>query len=76
MLVLGTTANVVAAFAGLLLFAGDAPSALAAAVFFSPLPYNVFIVTAVWRSAAKTAAPWAPAAQLGAAAWFVVMLLI
>ena len=45
--------------AALLQLARDAPTALGAAVFFSPLPYNLLLLISVWRSAARTAGPGA-----------------
>jgi hypothetical protein len=76
MLIVGTTINVVAAFCGLLLFAGDAPSGLAATVFFSPLPYNLFLVSAVWKSARVRLDPLSKIARIGAVLWLIATTAI
>ncbi|HEY9548547.1 MAG TPA: hypothetical protein VIR45_03520, partial [Kiloniellaceae bacterium] len=76
MWLVGTTINLATSLAALLLLARDAPTALGAAVFFSPLPYNLLLLISVWRSAARTAGPGAGAAQLAAAAWIVLATVL
>lgn len=76
MWLVGTTINLATSLAALLLLARDAPTALGAAVFFSPLPYNLLLLVSVWRSAARTTGPGAGAAQLAAAAWIVLATLL
>jgi hypothetical protein len=76
MLIYGTTINVVAALLGMLLFAGNAPTALAAAVYFAPLPYNLFLFAAVWRSAAHAAEPWASTARIAGILWLIATTII
>jgi hypothetical protein len=72
MLVVGTAINVVTTVAALLLFATDFPTLAGAAVYFSPLPYNLFVLIAVWRSAAKVHEPRRSAARACAVLWFLV----
>src|SRR3546814_14990960 len=60
----GTLINLATGLVALLLIARDLPDAVAAAVHFSPLPYNLLLVVSVWRSAAKTPGPSALTAQL------------
>jgi hypothetical protein len=49
----GTLLHVICTAAALLLFSTDAPDLLAAAVFLAPLPYTIWSVVGVWRSAAR-----------------------
>lgn len=72
MLVIGTAINLVTTVAALLMFATDFPTAAGAAIYFSPLPYNFFLLIAVWRSAGKVQEPRASAARVFALMWFVV----
>lgn len=72
MLLLGTGVNVAATLAAMALVAGGVPGALAAATFFLPAPFNLFLLVAVWRSAAPAPAGTATAARVAAALWFVV----
>lgn len=72
MLCVGTTVNVVAAVAGMLLLAADLPAVIAAIVFFSPLPYNVLLLLSVWRSAERTHGPAATTAQMVSVVWIVL----
>jgi hypothetical protein len=75
-IVRGTMINIAAALLGLFLFTWDAPTALAASVYFAPLPYNVFLLVALFRAAAAEGGPWASAARAAGAAWFVLVTLI
>ncbi|HEY9536705.1 MAG TPA: hypothetical protein VIS03_03850 [Kiloniellaceae bacterium] len=72
----GTLINLATGLVALLLIARDLPDAVAAAVYFSPLPYNLLLVVSVWRSAAKTPGPSALTAQLIAAVWLVLSILL
>jgi hypothetical protein len=76
MVCVGTTVNLATGLAALLLIVRDAPTAVGAAVHFSPVPYNLLLVVSVWRSAAKE--PGAPAltAQLLALVWLVLATLL
>lgn len=47
--VIGSLVNLLASFAALMLAAQRAPMGLAAAVYFAPLPYNLFLCLALWR---------------------------
>jgi hypothetical protein len=72
----GTVVNLAAALAALLLLAKGAPDAVGAAVYFSPIPYNLLLLVSVWRSAARAPGPAALAAQLLAVAWIVLATLL
>lgn len=49
MLGVGTLVNLAATFVALMAAAQGAPVALAAALHFAPLPYNLFLFAALWR---------------------------
>ena len=76
MLIFGTGINIATAIVAALLFVRDAPTAIAALIYFAPVPYNFFLVAAVWRKAADAREPVASAARLGALLWIVVAMLI
>ncbi|MCD6671791.1 MAG: hypothetical protein LT106_02965 [Burkholderiaceae bacterium] len=71
MLIIGTAVNAVATFVALMLAARGTPSALVAAVHFAPLPYNVFLWVAIWRSPGRTTQ-----AALLSTVWLAVMTLV
>lgn len=76
MLLVGTAINLGAALAGLLLFASDAPTSVAASVYFAPVPYNLFLFVAVWRAAEQVGEPHASLVRIVAFAWLVAAILI
>jgi hypothetical protein len=49
MLAVGTVINLLISFVALMLAAQGAPTSLAVLVHFLPLPYNLFLVVALWR---------------------------
>jgi hypothetical protein len=77
-LLVGTAVNVFATLLALALFAARAPTALAAAVHFAPLPYNVFLCMAVWKRAAEIEAgePQASFARIVSLLWLVLVLVL
>ena len=76
MLIYGTAINAMAALMALLLFAWDTPTALGVAVYFAPLPYNLFLFAALWKSAAAAREPWASAARITGLLWLIVAILV
>jgi len=71
MLAVGTMLNIAASFGALTLLALGAPGALAVALHFAPVPYNLFLFFALWRLA------WRPAPVVVAAlAWLVVVTVV
>ena len=71
MLGAGTLVNVLLSFLALMMAAKGAPGGLAAAVHFAPLPYNLFLVAALWRL------PGRPQAMaLFAVIWLVLMTIV
>ena len=71
MLGVGTLVNLIATLAAFALVIQDAPSLLAFALHIAPLPYNAFLLAAVWRSPDRNAL-----AVALAAAWFCAMVLV
>ena len=53
----GTALNGVATLLAMALLAADAPALLALAAFALPIPYNLFVLVAVWRSASAYQGP-------------------
>lgn len=76
MLIGGTLINVVAMAAAFGLFGIEAPTWLATAVFFSPLPYNLFVVFVVWKTSATSGGAWMWPARILSLAWLGAMLFI
>lgn len=75
MIVIGTVINVLATALSMALFAMDAPAGLALLVFFSPLPWNLFLLAAVWKTA-DSAGESAWIFRAGAVLWLVAMTLL
>jgi hypothetical protein len=76
-IVYGSLANLTTtAFALAALMAGW-PALLAVAIFFLPLPYNVLVVVAVWRSAGCYTGPpmWATLARGAVIVWATLATL-
>ena len=71
MLAAGTLVNLLASFVSLMLASQGAPLAVAVLVHFAPLPYNLFLVLALWRLPRR---PSLVAAA--AAAWLVVVTVL
>jgi hypothetical protein len=71
MWVVGTATNVLATLIALAAASQGASSWVAASIHFAPLPYNVFLVIAVWR-----ARPPSPTATLVALTWLAVMTVV
>lgn len=76
MLLVGTSISLTATLLGYLTLAADAPAAVSLAISLSPLPYNLLLVTAVWRSAAATMSDWAWPARAAAGAWLLVATMV
>lgn len=76
MLVIGTLVNVATGLLALGAFASDLPAWVAVLIFFSPLPYNLVLSIAVWRSAGKDVTRLGDFARIGVLIWFSLMFLI
>lgn len=76
MALVGTLINVAAAFVAILLFGLKLPAWLAAAAFLAPLPYNIFLVMAVWRTTERLPARAASGYRMAALAWLALALIL
>ena len=76
MLLVGTLINVAATGAALGLFAAGYPPALGLIVNFSPIPWNLFLMIANWRSAEREGGPPAMTAKIVSTVWFLVMIAL
>ena len=67
MLAVGTLINLFTGFAALMLAAQGTDIIIAAALHFALLPYNVFLVVALWRTPQRTQTmAWTSLVWLGA----------
>lgn len=74
----GLVLNLLTTVASFGLLAFGVHAAIAMTVFFLPLPYNLFVLMAVWRSAARYQGPphWANAARVAVTLWAVAVTLV
>lgn len=70
MVLVGTMINLLATGVALAMAASDVDIVLAAAMHFAPLPFNLFLVAAVWRL------PGAGAYRGAALAWLALVTLV
>jgi hypothetical protein len=70
----GTLANAIATIGTFAAVAANGPVWVAVALFVLPIPYNVFVVVAVWRSAQRYRGPseWALLARIGVVVWALI----
>lgn len=71
MLGVGTAINAMATLVALMAASQGAPSWVAVAIHFAPMPYNVFLFAAVGR-----ALPESPAARWWALVWLAMMTVV
>ena len=76
MLLVGSAINVAATAASLAMFASGQSPALALAVDLLPIPWNTFLLIAVWKAAEREGGPAAKTANIVAALWYFVMLAL
>lgn len=76
MVLVGSAINAATTIAALAVLGLKAPTAAALAFHFAPLPYNLFLFLAVWRTAEKKTLATAWIAQLGAAAWLIAATML
>jgi len=71
----GLLVNLLATAGSFALFATDASTALAVAFFCLPIPYNFFVLVAVWRSAGRYTGPkqWADLARVAVVVWVLLV---
>ena len=76
MLLVGTAINIAAAVASYALLAADYPTWLAVAVLSLPVPWNIFLFFAVWRSAERDDGPAGLTAKIIAVMWLATMFVL
>jgi len=76
LLVVASAINVAATLASLGLLAAKVPLAAALGVHASPIPYNLFLAFAVWRTAERRGGGLALFYQLAAVAWLAVAFFV
>ncbi|WP_353644365.1 hypothetical protein [Mesorhizobium sp. WSM2239] len=76
MVLVGTALNLLTTAAAILLLGLKTPMAIVLAVFLSPLPYNIFLFAAVWRTADTAGTAKAAFFRSAALLWFVVATII
>ncbi len=71
----GLSLNLVTTLAFFALLLNDANMVLVVLGFVSPVPYNIFMVVAVWRSADRYRGPkrWAELARVGTVIWMLAL---
>lgn len=71
----GLVLNAITSMLFLYLLINDAAASVLTAAFFLPIPYNVLIIVAVWRSAGRYEGPrkWVDWARFATVLWMVVL---
>ena len=75
MLLVGTALNIASSSVALMLLGLKLPLWAVLAVHFLPVPYNIFLTIAVWRTAEKSGAK-ASLMLLGSALWLIATVVI
>jgi hypothetical protein len=76
MLLVGTILNVTSSALALILLGLKLPLWLVLAVHFLPVPYNIFLTIAVWRTAEKSGGLKAQLMMLGSALWLIATAVV
>ena len=76
MLLLGTAINLATSFASLIVLGLKFPLWASLAVYVSPLPYNVFLLLALWRATDRQHTTSAGTYRIAALCWLVVATVI
>jgi hypothetical protein len=74
----GTLLNLITTGLAFAAYLTTGSALLTVVIFFLPLPYNVLIVVAVWRSANRYHGRpvWATLARIGVVAWAMIATLV
>ena len=72
LVVVGSAVNAASSALALVLLGIKMPLALVLAVHFAPVPYNIFLTAAVWRTAEKAGGAKGWMMTLGATLWLVL----
>jgi hypothetical protein len=76
MLIVGTTVNIVALLAAMLILSSSAPAVVGLIIHLLPIPYNLALAVGASRSAEVIEPRWAWIAQAIATLWFIAMLFV
>jgi hypothetical protein len=76
MALVGTVVNIAAMGVAFFAVALGASMMTFFAIHFLPVPYNIFLVSAVWRSAERAPADEAWAARIGSLLWLMITFVI
>ncbi|CDX25288.1 conserved hypothetical protein [Mesorhizobium sp. ORS 3324] len=76
MLLVGTAVNIASSGLALVLLGLKLPLWLVLTVHFLPVPYNIFLTIAVWRTAEKTGGFKAQLVMLGSALWLIATAVL
>jgi hypothetical protein len=76
MFLVGTVLSIASSALALILLGLKLPLWLVLAVHFAPVPYNIFLTIAVWRTAEKTGGLKAQLVMLGSALWLIATVVV
>ncbi len=76
MLVIGTAVNLATMGLAILAVILGASTLAGIAIHLSPVPYNILLVTSVWRRADIERADWAWLARFGSFLWLILAFVI
>jgi hypothetical protein len=76
MVLVATLASVASSALALVLLGLKLPLWLVLAVHFLPVPYNIFLTIAVWRTAEKSGGLKAQLMMLGSALWLIATVVV
>ena len=76
MVVVGTVISIASSVLALILLGLKLPLWLVLVVHFAPVPYNIFLTFAVWRTAEKAGGAKASAMMLGSALWLILVVVV
>jgi hypothetical protein len=76
LVLVGTALNVASLVAAIILLGLKLPLALVLVVHFAPVPYNIFLTFAVWRTTEKANGAKASLMTLGATLWLILTVVV
>ncbi|WP_192182022.1 hypothetical protein [Mesorhizobium amorphae] len=76
LVLVGTAINIALSVVALILLGMKLSLAVVLAVHFLPVPYNIFLTFAVWRTAEKSGGTKASLMMLGSALWLILVVVV
>ncbi|UDL87799.1 hypothetical protein LGH82_21855 [Mesorhizobium sp. PAMC28654] len=76
LVLVGTAISIASSVVALVLLGLKMPLALVLAMHFAPVPYNLFLTLAVWRTAEKSPGAKAWMMTLGASLWLILTVVV